>query len=90
MTTETTPPEPSPRLPADPDAYDSERNAHARARGLATPYIAGGRDPEPEVGRTEERFYGRLLLAMVGLIVLGGFALGIISNLLGLTGLVGN
>lgn len=90
MTTETTPPEPSPRIPADPDAYDSERNAHARARGLATPYIAGGRDPEPEVGRNEERFYGRLLLAMVGLIVLGGFALGIISNLLGLTGLVGN
>ena len=90
MTTETTPPEPSSRLPANPDAYDSERNAHARARGLATPYIAGGRDPEPEVGRKEERFYGRLLLAMVGLIVLGGFALGIISNLLGLTGLVGN
>ena len=90
MTTETTPPELSPPLPPDADAYDSERNAHARARGLATPYIAGGRDPEPEVGRNEERFYGRLLLAMVGLIVLGGFALGIISNLLGLTGLVGN
>jgi len=30
-----------------------------------------------------------LLLAMVGLIVLGGFALGIISSLLGLSGLVG-
>ena len=90
MTTETPPQEPSPRLPPDPDAYDSERNAHARARGLAAPYIAGGRDPEPEVGRNEERFYGRLLLAMIGLIVLGGFALGIISNLLGLTGLVGN
>jgi hypothetical protein len=90
MTTETTPPGPKPQLPPDADAYDSERNAHARARGLAAPYIAGGRDPEPEVGRKEERFYGRLLLAMVGLIVLGGFALGIISNLLGLTGLVGN
>jgi hypothetical protein len=90
MTTETTPPEPSPPLPPDADAYDSERNAHARARGLAAPYIVGGRDPEPEVGRKEERFYGRLLLAMVGLIVVGGFALGIISNLLGLTGLVGN
>jgi hypothetical protein len=90
MTTETTPPEPSPELPPDADAYDTERNAHARARGLAAPYIAGGRDPEPEVGRKEEHYYGRLLLAMVGLIVLGGFALGIISNLLGLTGLVGN
>ena len=77
-------------LPPDPQAYDAERNVHARARGLAAPYIAGGRDPEPEVGRREERFYGRLLLAMVGLIVLGGFALGIISSLLGLTGLVGN
>jgi hypothetical protein len=77
-------------LPPDPEAYDSERNVHARARGLAAPYIAGGRDPEPEVGRNEERFYGRLLLAMILLIVLGGFALGIISNLLGLTGLVGN
>jgi len=77
-------------LPPDPQAYDAERNVHARARGLAAPYIAGGRDPEPEVGRSEERFYGRLLLAMVGLIVLGGFALGIISSLLGLTGLVGN
>jgi hypothetical protein len=76
-------------LPPDPEAYDSERSAHARARGLAAPYIAGGRDPEPEAGRREERFYGRLLLAMVGLIVLGGFALGIISSLLGLSGLVG-
>jgi len=76
-------------LPPDPEAYDSERSAHARARGLAAPYIAGGRDPEPEAGRREERFYLRLLLAMVGLIVLGGFALGIISSLLGLSGLVG-
>ena len=77
-------------LPPDPGAYDSERNVHARARGLAAPYIAGGRDPEPEVGRREERFYGRLLLIMVGLIVIGGFALGILGRLLGLSGLVGN
>jgi hypothetical protein len=84
------PDSPAANLPPDPQAYDSERNVHARARGLAAPYIAGGRDPEPEVGRNEERHYGRLLLAMVLLIVLGGFALGIISNLLGLTGLVGN
>ena len=82
-------PNPPPALPPDPEAYDSERNEHARARGLAAPYIAGGRDPEPEVGRREERYYVRLLLIMVGLIVLGGFVLGIISNLLGLSGLAG-
>jgi hypothetical protein len=77
-------------LPPDPAAYDAERNVHARARGLAAPYIAGGRDPQPEVGRNEERFYIRLLLVMVALIVLGGFIVGILANLLGLTGLVGN
>jgi hypothetical protein len=57
---------------------------------LAAPYIAGGRDPEPEIGRREERFYGRLLLVMVALIVIGGFVLGILSSLLGLTGFVGH
>ena len=77
-------------LPPDPEAYDTERNAHARARGLAAPYIQGGRDPEPATGRNEDRFYGRLLLIMVALIVLGGFAFGIVARLLGLTGLVGN
>ena len=82
MTTQTPPP--------DPEAYDTERNAHARARGLAAPYIAGGRDPEPEVGRRQDRYYIRLLLVMIAIIVLGGFILGIISNLLGLTGLVGD
>jgi hypothetical protein len=86
----TTEPNTPPALPPDPEAYDSERNEHARARGLAAPYIAGGRDPEPEIGRSEERHYLRLLLIMVGLIVLAGFALGIISNILGLTGLVGD
>jgi hypothetical protein len=89
MTTESTPTHADPGLPPDPEAYDTERNAHARARGLAAPYIAGGRDPQPEVGRNEDRFYGRLLLVMVGLIVLGGFLLGIIANVLGLTKLVG-
>ncbi len=54
----------------------------ARARGLAAPYIAGGRDPDPERGRREERFYLRLLVAMVAAIVLGGFAISILYLLL--------
>lgn len=73
-------------LPPDPEAYDSERNAHARARGLAAPYIAGGRDPDPDAGRHEERFYGRLLLIMVAVIVASGFLLGILANIIGALG----
>jgi hypothetical protein len=71
-------------LPPDPKAYDSDRNVHARKRGLSAPYIAGGRDPEIERTRAEERRYLRWLVVMVGLIVLSGFVLGIITNLLGL------
>jgi hypothetical protein len=70
------------RLPPDPEAYDSVRAQHARARGLAAPYIAGGRDPEPETGRREERFYGRLLLIMVLALVFGGFVIGFLIALL--------
>jgi hypothetical protein len=69
-------------LPPDPAAYDSERAVLARARGLSAPYIAGGRDPDPEVGRAEERYYGRLLALMVLVIVLGGFVLGILGNVI--------
>jgi len=54
-----------------------------RARGLAAPYIAGGRDPQPEVGRREERFYLRILLIMVVLLVLSGFVIGAILKLAG-------
>jgi hypothetical protein len=50
---------------------------------LAAPYIAGGRDPQPEAGRREERFYLGILLAMVVVLVLSGFVIGIISKLLG-------
>ncbi|MDQ6795739.1 MAG: hypothetical protein M3067_13155 [Chloroflexota bacterium] len=74
-------------LPPDPEAYDSPRAAAARARGLSAPYIAGGRDPDPVAGSREERFYLRLLLAMVAVIVLGGFVLGIIATILNITGL---
>ena len=75
MSAETTPPA---TLPPDPEAYDSVRAQHARARGLAAPYIAGGRDPEPEAGIREERFYGRLLVLMVVAVVLAGFVFGIV------------
>lgn len=70
------------QLPPDPEAYDSVRAQHARARGLAAPYIAGGRDPEPEAGHREERFYGRLLVIMVVAVVLGGFVIGTVIALL--------
>lgn len=77
--TPTTPP-PAP-LPPDPAAYDATRNVHARARGLPTPYIGGGDDPDPAKGLQEERYYGRLLLAMVLVLILGGFVFGIIVAL---------
>ncbi len=63
---------------ADYDEAMQDRNVHARARGLSAPYIAGGRDPEPEVGRAQDRFYLRLLVAMVLLIVVGGLVLSIL------------
>jgi len=65
----------------DPAEYDTERNAAARARGLSAPYIAGGRDPDPEAGLAEERRYLRLLLIMVGVIIASGFVLGILANI---------
>jgi hypothetical protein len=73
---------PTAPLPADPAQYDSDRARIARAKGLPTPYIAGGRDPDPGPGLREERFYGRLLLGMVIAIVLTGFVLGILITLL--------
>ena len=68
----------SPQLPPNPEAYDSPRARLARKKGLGAPYIAGGEDPQPESGRREERYYGRLLMAMVIGLVLGGFVLGIL------------
>jgi hypothetical protein len=73
-----------PPLPPDPAAYDEPRAELARARGLSAPYIAGGRDPDAEATARRERFYLRLLVLMVVLIVLAGFLLGILSNVLGL------
>jgi hypothetical protein len=69
-------------LPPDPDEFDSPRATQARARGLNAPYIAGGLDPQPEVGRSEERRYLRILIAMIVIVVLSGFVLGYIQQLL--------
>jgi hypothetical protein len=77
-------PAPPRQPPPDPDEYDTERNAAARRRGLAAPYIPGGRDPEPEDGLREERYYLRILLIMVAVIVAAGFVLGILANLFSL------
>lgn len=73
---------PSP-VEADPDAYDSPRARIARSRGLSSPYIPGGDDPEPESGRREERYYLRILVVMIAIVVLGAFALGVVENLIG-------
>jgi hypothetical protein len=71
-------------LLADPEAYDSPRGVQARARGLAAPYIAGGEDPDMDRARREERRNLRILIAMVVVIVLSGFVLGYLANLLGI------
>jgi hypothetical protein len=63
--------------PADPAEYDSARARIARAKGLEAPYIAGGRDPDPGPALREERYYGRLLVAMVATLVLAGFIIGV-------------
>ena len=65
------------QLPADPAEYDSPRARIARAKGLEAPYIAGGKDPDPERGLEEDRHYGRLLVAMVAALMFGGFIIGI-------------
>ncbi len=75
--------------PPDPDAYDSPRATQARARGLDAPYIAGGEDPNMDAARREEGRYLRILLAMIGVLVLGGFVLGIVAKLLGFDFLLG-
>jgi len=71
-------------LPPDPEAYDSPRGVQARARGLAAPYIPGGTDPDAEGTRVREQRYVRLLVAMVVVVILAGFVLGIVAKLVGL------
>ncbi len=55
----------------------------ADQRGLASPYPPGGVDPDPVGGQREDRYYLRLLIAMILLIVLSGFAVTIIGLMLG-------
>ena len=86
MTEANEPATPAPDEPlADPDEPladpDDPRTAAARARGLAAPYVVGGRDPDIEATRRQERVYLRLLVIMVVVIVLAGFVLGIISSI---------
>ncbi len=69
--------------PSEPDWPADPRAVLARKRGLPGLAITGGEDPEPSIGRSEERRYGSLLLLMVAGIVLAGFVLGIIGVLLG-------
>ena len=76
-------------LPPDPQAYDTERSAAARKRGLSTPYIPGGRDPDQAAAEAEDRRYVRILVIMVVVIILAGFVLGVIAQLAGLNALVG-
>jgi hypothetical protein len=77
-------------VPPDPQAYDTERSAAARRRGLSTPYIPGGRDPDQERAEREDRRYLRILLVMVVVIVLAGFVVGILAALAGFDFLVGD
>ena len=68
-------------LPPDPAAYDDPRNVRARAKGLPVPYIQGGTDPDPEKGLAEDRYYGKLLVAMVAALIFAGFVIGLLIAL---------
>jgi hypothetical protein len=65
---------------------ERERAQSARSRGLAAPYIPGGEAPDRAAAERTDRFYGRLLIVMVVVIVLSGFVFGIIANVIRLLG----
>ena len=69
-------------LPPDPAAYDDPRAGIARAKGLDQPYIAGGRDPDLEAARQEERRLLRILVIFALVIVLAGFFFGALNLIL--------
>ncbi len=76
----------SPTLPPDHAAYDDPRNEIARAKGLPGPYIAGGNDPDLPAALEEERRYGRILVAMIVVILVAGFVIGTLIALAGPAG----
>jgi hypothetical protein len=67
-----------PETPWPPEAF-TPRAEIARAKGLEAPYIAGGDDPNLEAELAKEQPYVRLLIAMIAVIVVGGFVIGIIG-----------
>jgi hypothetical protein len=84
-----TEPSETPMPPPDPAAYDTERSAAARSRGVAAPYSRGGRYPHQAAAEREDRRYLRWLLIMVVAIILAGFALGMVAVVAGLGQLAG-
>ena len=64
----------------------TERDQAARARGLAAPYLPGGRDPDPEGTRRQERRYILLLVGMVALIVGTSIVLTVVAIMAGAFG----
>ena len=50
----------------------TERELAARARGLASAYIDGGDDPDPDATKRQEAKYWRLLFLMIIVIVGSG------------------
>ena len=64
----------------------SERDLAARARGLAAPYLPGGRDPDPQATSKEERRYIVALIGMVALIVGTSIVLTIVGIIAGAFG----
>jgi hypothetical protein len=71
----------APRSVAHEPGYEERRNVMARDKGLPGEVIEGGEDPRPAEGLREERYYGRLLVGMVVVLILGGFVLGIVIAL---------
>jgi len=61
----------------------TERSEHARARGLPGLSIAGGEDPDLNETVARERPYLQALIAMVVVIIAGGFLLGLIGMVVG-------
>ncbi len=53
-----------------------------KRRGLEAPIITGGEDADPAGSQRDSRVYGRLLLLMVLVIVVGGAILSLLTILI--------